>query len=129
MAPFYGKYTTSYLMKIVIFVLLLAIYEVFANQIKCQTVDLEIEGQGQGGENGLAPFVLAMFDCMLVFFYNVSYTVAYVYATLVTHTNTLLYKYLHIHERHVLHICLTIYVLFNVSITKLLTSYTKLEVC
>ena len=48
MVSFDGKYMTSYLIAIVLFSLF---YEIFANQIKCPRIDLENEGQGQGGEN------------------------------------------------------------------------------
>ena len=46
MTPFDGKFLTSYLMSLVMFALSLTIYEIFANQIKCQNLDLESEGQG-----------------------------------------------------------------------------------
>ena len=48
--PFDGKYTTSYLMVIVMLALSLTVYEIFANYEKCQYVDLENEDQGQGVE-------------------------------------------------------------------------------
>ena len=49
-APFNGKYPTSSLMIIVMFALSLTIYEIFTNKEKFQNVDLENEGQDQGGE-------------------------------------------------------------------------------
>ena len=42
---YFGNYLTSYLTAIVMFPLSLNVYEIFANQEKCQ-IDLENEGQG-----------------------------------------------------------------------------------
>ena len=41
MAPFGGKYLTSYLMAIVMFAISLTVYEKFAKSKKCQNFDLE----------------------------------------------------------------------------------------
>ena len=55
-APFCGRYTTSYLMAIVMFALSLTICKIYAKLIKCQNFDLENEGQSQEEEKtGLAP--------------------------------------------------------------------------
>ena len=43
LAPFDGKYMTSYVMAIIMFASDLTIYEIFAKHIKCKTVDLENE--------------------------------------------------------------------------------------
>ena len=48
MVPFDEKYTTSYLMAIIIFALALTVYEIFAKQIKCKKFDLENDSQSQG---------------------------------------------------------------------------------
>ena len=45
--PFNGKYMTSYLMSMVMFALSVAMYNIFPNQLDCQNVNLENEGQGQ----------------------------------------------------------------------------------
>ena len=42
-APFDGKYSTSYLMTIVMYVLALIVYEIFPNQVKCQNFDLDLD--------------------------------------------------------------------------------------
>ena len=42
-APFDGKYPTSYLRAIVMFGLFLPVYQIFINQEKCQNFDLENE--------------------------------------------------------------------------------------
>ena len=42
----------SYLVTTVMFVGSVTIYDIYANQIKCQKFDLENEGHGQGGEKG-----------------------------------------------------------------------------
>ena len=42
MAPFDGMYMTSYFITIVMFVLSFTIYELFANQLKFQKVDLKM---------------------------------------------------------------------------------------
>ena len=47
MAPFDGKYMTSYLTEIVMFAISLTVCETFAKQEKSQNSDLEDEGQGQ----------------------------------------------------------------------------------
>ena len=47
MALFNRKYMTFYLLAIV---MSFTVYEIFANQIKCQKFDLENEDQGQGEE-------------------------------------------------------------------------------
>ena len=47
-----SNYMTSYLMAIAMFALSLIYYKTFANQIKCQKMELDNEGQGQLGENG-----------------------------------------------------------------------------
>ena len=44
----YIKYITSYLIAITMFALFVIIYEIFANQIKCQKFDLENEDKGEG---------------------------------------------------------------------------------
>ena len=54
-APFDGKYLTSYLMVIVMVALSLTVDEIFAHQEECQNFDLENGGQSQGVEE-LAPF-------------------------------------------------------------------------
>ena len=46
MAPFDGKYMTSYLMATVTFALSHTIYEIFTKQMKCQKFYLENEGRG-----------------------------------------------------------------------------------
>ena len=56
MAPFCDKYPTSNLFVIVMFVLSLTFYEIFANKEQCKQVDLENEDQGQGVKRtGLEP--------------------------------------------------------------------------
>ena len=50
MASFDGRYMTSYSIAIVIFALSFTIYEIFANQIKCEKFDLDNESQAQAGE-------------------------------------------------------------------------------
>ena len=60
MIPFDGKYMTSYWIVIAMFTLSLTIYQIFANQVKCQASDLENEGQGR--ENGTCAIRLEMFD-------------------------------------------------------------------
>ena len=51
MAPFDGKYTTSYLVAMVMFTPSLTVCEIFVKQEKCQNFDIENEGRGQGIEN------------------------------------------------------------------------------
>ena len=48
---FDGKYPISYLIVMIMFVLLLTVHEIFADQEKYQKFDLEYEGQGQGVED------------------------------------------------------------------------------
>ena len=50
MLRFDGKYPTSYLLAIVMFAQSLTIYELFANIMKCQRLDLTNEIQGHKGE-------------------------------------------------------------------------------
>ena len=50
LAPFDGKYLTSYLMALVMLALSLTICEIFAKILQCQSFDLEDEGHGQGVE-------------------------------------------------------------------------------
>ena len=50
MLPCNGIYMTSYLLTIVTFAVSVAIYALFANQIKFQKFDLENEGHGQAEE-------------------------------------------------------------------------------
>ena len=55
-------------MTIVLCALFVIIYEIFANQIKCQKVDLENDGQGQGTEKpGLAPFYCQPLIILVIF--------------------------------------------------------------
>ena len=61
------KYTTSYMMAILMIDLSLTIYKIFANQIKCKKFDLKYGGQGQGGENNWTCAIrLEMFDSLLL---------------------------------------------------------------
>ena len=50
MAPVDGNYLTSYLIAIVMFALSLTICEKLAKIIKCQKLEHENEGNGQGAE-------------------------------------------------------------------------------
>ena len=52
MAPFDGKYMTSYLMTIAMFALSHTVNDIFANQIKCQKFDVENEGWDQRRKKG-----------------------------------------------------------------------------
>ena len=48
MAPFHGKYSTSYPMAMVMFSLSLTVCQIFAKQEKRQNFDFENEGQDHG---------------------------------------------------------------------------------
>ena len=51
-APYDGKYSSSYLIAIALFSPSLTVYEILSNQEQCQNFDLANEDQGQGVENG-----------------------------------------------------------------------------
>ena len=90
MAPFDGKYPTSYLMAIVMFAQ--TVHEIFANQEKYQNFFIENEGQGQRVEKldfaKLEMFVFIRFsqNCMYLGIYV--YAKGYTYTHTHTHTHT-----------------------------------------
>ena len=67
MAPFDGKFETSYLMAIVMRALSLTIYEIFANQIKCKKLTLKMKVKVKKEKNWTCAN-RAMFDSILIFF-------------------------------------------------------------
>ena len=68
-APFDGKYLTSFLIVIVMFALSLTNYEIFANQEKCQNFYLESECQGQCSRRTvLTPFDWNLYVILFEFF-------------------------------------------------------------
>ena len=80
MAPFDGKYQTSFLMAIVLPAIPLIICEIFANQESAKT-DLESEGQVlEVGERDLRHSTRNIRIYNGDFFQNFSYSATYVYA-------------------------------------------------
>ena len=61
MAPSDDKYTTFYLMIIVMFALCFAIYEKFVNQIRRQSLTLKVKVKVMDGKNGISAIPLEMF--------------------------------------------------------------------
>ena len=62
MAPFDGRYITSYVMAMVMFALSLTMYDILAKQIKGKKFDHENEGQGPGTKHVICTIRLEMFD-------------------------------------------------------------------
>ena len=87
-APFEGKYMTSYLMALEICAISFAVCAIFTKQEKCRTFNLENEGQGQGVEewdlrHSTRNVRIHIAEC----FHNFSYWATYVYAKADTHTH------------------------------------------